>query len=293
MTFLWSYTDALAAGDEGWWRVATRHTADLLEADHWWLDPPGLVPVQHLLVETTALLSYALARSQDGDPDTVTGAQLAAWAAARPLPMLDETVPDSLEGSISLMQWSKIFEQQQLRQQNDLARLLEAAGHRLAPRPLPLPTTYPPPPSSPPPPSAGPPSAPPFPGSGSGSADPATHPPCHDPGSLPPTGDRPPFHDPGRLPPTGDPANHPPFHDPGRLPPTGDRANHPPFHDPGRLPPAGDPAARPAVRDPVAALWEDLVDRKNPGRRYGPDSRLPGPALALGLGAVVQHFDRA
>jgi hypothetical protein len=179
VTFLWSYTDALAAGDEGWWRAATRHSADLLEAEHWWLDPPGLVPVQHLLVETTALLSYALARSEDGDPEKVTGAQLAAWAAARPLPMLDETVPDSVEGSISLLQWSRIFEQQRLRQQNDLARLLVAAGHRL-----------------------------------------------------------------------------------------------------------------PATDGPVAALWNDLVDRRNPGRRYGPDSRLPGPALALGLGVIVQHFDR-
>ncbi|GIF04297.1 hypothetical protein [Actinoplanes siamensis] len=180
MTFLWSYTEALAAGDEGWWRAATRHAADLLEADHWWLDPPGLVPVQHLLVETTALLSYALARSTGGDPDTVTGAQLAAWAAARPLPMLDETVPDTVESSISLLHWSRIFEQQRLRQQNDLARLLLAAGHQL-------------------------------PGGG----------------------------------------------------------------------------------DPVADLWADLVDRENPGRRYGPGSRLPGPALTLGLGAVLRQFDRA
>ncbi|WP_189333617.1 hypothetical protein [Actinoplanes ianthinogenes] len=194
MTFLWSYTDALAAGDEGWWRVATRHTADLLEAEHWWLDPPGPVPVQHLLVETTALLSYALARSRDGDPDTVTGAMLAAWAAARPLPMLDETVPDSIEGSLSLMQWSKIFEEQRLRQQDDLARLLHAAGHRL---------------------------------------------------------------------------------------PAADHQLAAPGHQ------------RPEPADPVMVLWNDLVDREHPGRRYGPDSRLPGPALALGLGAVVQHFDRA
>ncbi|WIM98459.1 hypothetical protein ACTOB_002060 [Actinoplanes oblitus] len=204
MTFLWSYTDALAAGDEGWWRVATRHTADLLEAEHWWLDPPGPVPVQHLLVETTALLSYALARSRDGDPDTVTGAQLAAWAAARPLPMLDETVPDSLEGSLSLMQWSKIFEQQRLRQQNDLAGLLHAAGHQLTPA-APTPA----------------------------------------PGPLPSA-------------------------------------------DPGR-----GPVPWPPPDDPVSALWCDLIDRDNPGRRYGPDFRLPGPALALGLGALVQHFDRA
>ncbi|GAA2674192.1 hypothetical protein [Actinoplanes palleronii] len=179
MTFLWSYTDALAAGDESWWRAATRHAADLLEADHWWLDPPGRVPVQHLLVETTALLSYALARSEDDDPETVTGAELSAWAAARPLPMLDETVPDSLEGSISLLQWSRIFEEQRLRQQNDLARLLRAAGHHL-----------------------------------------------------------------------------------------------------------------PATDDPVAVLWQDLVDRDHPGRRYGRDFRLPGPALALGLGAVAQQFNR-
>ncbi|BCY06984.1 hypothetical protein [Actinoplanes sp. L3-i22] len=179
MTFLWSYTDALAAGDDGWWRAATRRAADLLEADHWWLDPPVLVPVQHLLVETTALLSYALARSADGDPGAVTGAQLAAWAAAHPLPMLDETVPDTVEGSTSLLQWSRIFEQQRLRQESDLARLLSAAGH-----------------------------------------------------ALPGTG------------------------------------------------------------DPVAELWRDLVDRKNPGRRYGLESGLPGPALTLGLGAVRQQFDR-
>ncbi|GIF13000.1 hypothetical protein [Actinoplanes teichomyceticus] len=179
MTFLWSYTEALAAGDEGWWRAATRHTAELLEPEHWWLDPPGLVPVQHLLVETTALLSYALARSADGDPGRVTGAQLAAWAAARPLPMLDETVPDSAEGSLSLLQWSRIFEQQRLRQQNDLAGLLLAAGHKLA-----------------------------------------------------------------------------------------------------------------ATDDPVAALWQDLIDGNHPGHRYGAASRLPGPALALGLGAVARHFDR-
>lgn len=179
MTFLWSYTDALAAGDEGWWRAATRHAADLLEPDHWWLDPPTFVPVQHLLVETTALLSYALARSRDHDPGTVTGPQLAAWAAARPLPMLDETVPDTAEGSTSLLQWSRIFEQQRLRQENDLAELLLAAGHEL-------------------------------PGSG----------------------------------------------------------------------------------DPVTGLWQDLINRENPGRRYGLGSRLPGPALTLGLGAVLQQFDR-
>ncbi|AEV82952.1 hypothetical protein ACWT_1933 [Actinoplanes sp. SE50] len=177
MTFLWSYTEALAGGDVGWWRAATRHAADLLEADHWWLDPPALVPVQHLLVETTALLSYALARSVDGDPGAVTGAQLGGWAAARPLPLLDETVPDSLEGSLSLLQWSRIFEEQRLRQQNDFARLLVAAGHRL-----------------------------------------------------------------------------------------------------------------PATGDPVADLWQDLVDRENSGRRYGLAGRLPGPALALGLGAVRQQF---
>jgi hypothetical protein len=179
VTFLWSYTDALAAGDDGWWQAATRHAADLLEADHWWLDPPGHLPVQHVLVETTALLSYALARSRDDDPGTVTGAQLAAWAAARPLPMLDEAVPDTVEGSMSLLQWSRIFEEQRLRQQNDLARLLLASGHEL-----------------------------------------------------------------------------------------------------------------PGTDDPVTGLWTDLIDRENPGRRYGLDSRLPGPALTLGLGAVLQQFDR-
>ncbi|GIE85211.1 hypothetical protein [Actinoplanes regularis] len=185
MTFLWSYTEALAAGDEGWWRAATRHAAALLEADHWWLEPPGPVPVQHLLVETTALLSYALARSEGADPGTVSGTRLAAWVAARPLPLLDETVPDTVEGSISLLQWSRIFEEQRLRQENDLALLLRAAGHKL-------------------------------------------------------------------------PAGHDPVDD-----------------------------------DPVARLWQDLVDRESPGRRYGLGSRLPGPALTLGLGAVAQHFDRA
>jgi hypothetical protein len=94
--------------------------------------------------------------------------------------MLDEAAPDSVEGSISLMQWSRIFEEQRSLQQNDLARLLLAAGHKL-----------------------------------------------------------------------------------------------------------------PGADDPVTSLWQDLVDRDDPGRRYGPGARLPGPALTLGLGAVREHFDRA
>ncbi|MFI1987713.1 hypothetical protein [Actinoplanes sp. NPDC020271] len=219
MTFLWSYTDALAAGDDGWWRAATRHTADLLEADHWWLDPPAHIPVQHLLVETTALLSYALARSRDDDPGTVTGAHLAAWAAARPLPMLDESVPDTVEGSISLLQWSRIFEEQRLRQQNDLADLLHAAGHDL-------------------------------------------------PGAL--------GHElPGA-------AGH-------EMP--GAAGHEMPGAAGHELPGAGG-HEMPGTDDPVTGLWRDLVDRDNPGRRYGLDSRLPGPALTLGLGAVLHQFDR-
>ncbi len=77
----------LTGGDTSWWHAATRRTARLLGGEHTWIDTSSVIPRQALLIDTTALLTYALARSLNEHPAAVTGTELAAWACPRLTPL--------------------------------------------------------------------------------------------------------------------------------------------------------------------------------------------------------------
>lgn len=132
--FLWTYTRQLAGDDDGWWKAATQRTAALLEGEHWWIDASRMIPQQTLLVDTTAILLYGLARSHDEDPAMLSGGALMGWAQPRLAP-LEELVEHSLssppDGDSALQLWRQTYAGRRQAIVQELAYLLVAAGHRL------------------------------------------------------------------------------------------------------------------------------------------------------------------
>jgi hypothetical protein len=131
---LHSYTERIARGDTNWWRAATRRTTRLLERGHSWIDTSRPLPRQTLLVDTTALLTYAIARSSDEHPAAVTGSTLAAWANMR-LEPVEQSVGHlylAPAGDRSaLWSWHGSFGRLCRAVVQDAAYLLVAAGHVL------------------------------------------------------------------------------------------------------------------------------------------------------------------
>jgi hypothetical protein len=131
---LHAYAEVLAGGDASWWHAATRRTARLLEREHTWIDTSRAIPRQALLIDTTALLTYALARSRNEHPAAVTGMALAAWTCPRLAPLQqaiehlclapggDRSALWSWHGSLGRM-WKAVVQ--------ETSYLLVAAGHLL------------------------------------------------------------------------------------------------------------------------------------------------------------------
>jgi hypothetical protein len=131
---LHSYTERIAGGDTNWWRAATRRTTRLLERGHSWIDTSRPLPRQTLLIDTTALLSYALARSSDKHPAAVTGSTLATWAYMRLHP-LEQSVEHlhltAASDHSALWPWHGSFGRLRSAVVQDVAYPLVAAGHVL------------------------------------------------------------------------------------------------------------------------------------------------------------------
>lgn len=133
MLTVWEYAEQVAAGDTGSWRAATRRAADMLAAPHPTIELPRIVPMQQILLQTTALLIYGLAQSRHADPGTVTGNDLAGWVTQQPVPAPpdpDDTVAGE-QWTAAAMRWIPAMKAALQRQRDDLARLLRAAGHEV------------------------------------------------------------------------------------------------------------------------------------------------------------------
>jgi hypothetical protein len=131
---LHAYTEVLAGGDAGWWHAATQRTARLLKPEHTWIDTSRAVPRQTLLVDTTALLTYALARSHNEHPAAVTDTDLAAWTSPRlaPLERAIEHLCLAPGGDWSaLWSWHGSFGRIWKAAVQEMSYLLVAAGHLL------------------------------------------------------------------------------------------------------------------------------------------------------------------
>jgi hypothetical protein len=129
---VWEYAAQLAAADTGWWRSSTRRAADLLAPQHPIISLPRMLPLQQVLVQTTALLVYAISRSQGADPTAVTGNQMAGWVADRAVPLPpDPDSSDQDEWTTTVQRWLTAMPAAVQRQQDDLAFLLRRAGHEV------------------------------------------------------------------------------------------------------------------------------------------------------------------
>lgn len=131
---LHAYTEALAGSDTSWWHAATRRAAGLLEREHTWIDTSRAIPRQTLLIDTTALLTYALARSRTEHPAAVTGTALAAWTSPRlaPLHQAIEHLFLAPGGDQSaLWSWHGSFGRIWKAAVQETSYLLVAAGHLL------------------------------------------------------------------------------------------------------------------------------------------------------------------
>jgi hypothetical protein len=95
-----AYADAVAGGDAGDWAAACRRASAVIEPHRAWRTNIYRDLWQMSLLESTALLIYALARSRGTTPDAITEGVLLAWLTAQPQPRSVE-----------------------------VARLLQAAGH--------------------------------------------------------------------------------------------------------------------------------------------------------------------
>jgi len=128
---VWEYAAQLAAGDTRSWRSSTGRAADLLAPRHTVIDLPRLLPLRQVLVQTTALLVYAIARGDGGEPAAVTGGQVASWVVDRPVPHpLDaHGAARTEQGAASFVRWRTELAAAVQRQQDDLAAMLRRAGH--------------------------------------------------------------------------------------------------------------------------------------------------------------------
>ena len=131
MPTVWEYADHVAAGDTGYWRAATRRAAQVIDHRHPEVDHTRQIPMVQTLLQTAALLTYALARSNGEDPTTVCVSALHRWAAehAVPQPPPADSSSNSAHWIEGAQRWRRDLDTAVDRQRRDLGELLRHAGH--------------------------------------------------------------------------------------------------------------------------------------------------------------------
>jgi len=125
-----AYAQQLADNDTGWWRKAVRHAAQWISPHHTVINLDRQIPMPQLMLQATALLVYALARSRDADPCSITAGEVLDWVNARQLPAPPEPAGTAgIDFAAQVRLWRHEVDHAAGRQQDDLAALLRVAGH--------------------------------------------------------------------------------------------------------------------------------------------------------------------
>lgn len=135
MPTIWEYAEHVAADDTSHWQAATRRAAHLIAHHHPHVDLHSRIPLTQILLQTTALLTYALTRSNGDDPLTASAVAVHAWAAehAVPEPPEPDGPMDSAQWETTIRRWQHAMGAAVDRQRRELALLLEQAGHDVPP----------------------------------------------------------------------------------------------------------------------------------------------------------------